>query len=115
MCDRATGARRASSRPRWAALYAVVLPQLTALAVVEAAGPLNPTRILTCCILVLGTFVGIAWWSHVNRAAFGLQQWCECAPGTITVRVIQSRRPASLARHEPAVAVTAETREFVQV
>jgi hypothetical protein len=115
MCDRATGSRRVSSHPRWAALYAVTLPQLIALAVVEAAGSPNTTRILTGCALVIGTFVGIAWWLRVNRAAFDLQQWCECAPRTIIVRVIESRRPASLERREPTPAVTVKMHELVHV
>jgi hypothetical protein len=113
MCETATVARQAGSHPRWAALYAVTLPGLTALAVVEIVSVPDILRAVGRCILVLATFVGMAWWLRGSRAAFDLEEWCECAPRTITVRVIESHRPEPVPRLEPPVPVTAEADELV--
>jgi hypothetical protein len=94
MCETATGARGAVGRPRWAALYAVTLPQLTVLLAVEGAAPSHAIRTLAECAVAVGTCLVMAWWLRANRAAFDLQRWCECAPGTIRVRVIESPRRA---------------------
>src|SRR5262245_53572466 len=101
MCDTVTSVREAASHPRWLGLYAVTLPQLAALAAVEVAGPPSTVRALARCVLVLGTFVGMGWWVWASRAALDLEQWCECASRTVTVRVIESRRP------EPPVPIRA--------
>lgn len=79
-------------RPRWALLYGVTLPQLAALAAVEAGSPPLPARALLRWTLALGTFVAMALWLRANRAAFDLQDWCDCAPQTMTIRLIDSRR-----------------------
>ena len=42
----------------------------------------------------LGTLGGMALWVHSNRAAVDLQDWCDCAGRTMTIRVIESHRPA---------------------
>jgi hypothetical protein len=115
MCDTATSARRAPSRPRWMALYAVTLPELAALGLVEAVSPSDTVRTLTRCILTLVTFVGMAWWLRGNHAAFDLQEWCECAPRTITARVIESHRPEPPRRIHPPVPVTTEVDDLVAV
>jgi hypothetical protein len=93
MCDTVTGVRAATSHPRWLGLYAVTLPQLATLAAVEVAGPPSAVRALVRCVLALGIFVGMGWWVWTSRAALDLEQWCECASRTVTVRVIESRRP----------------------
>ena len=80
--------------PRWALLYAATLPQLAALAAVEASAPSPPVRVMLRWGLALATFIGMGLWVRANRAAFDLQQWCDCAPQTITIRVIESHRPA---------------------
>jgi hypothetical protein len=85
---------RAIGRPRWGWLYGTVLPPLAGLAVVEAAGPPNLVRTLLRSVLALAALVGMALWVRANRAAFDLQEWCDCASSTITVRVIESRRAA---------------------
>ena len=82
-------------RPRWSLLYGVVAPQLTALALVELAASPNVTRAVLRSVLALGTFAGMAVWLRANQAAFDLQQWCACAGATMTVRIVESRRPAS--------------------
>jgi hypothetical protein len=115
MCDTVTGPRRAGHRPRWAALYAVTLPQLATLALVEAASPSGAVRMVARVMLTLAAFVGIAWWQHGNRAELDLQEWCECAPRTITVRVIESHRPEPSPRLEPAERATIEADELVHV
>ena len=101
MCETVTGVRRAASNPRWLGLYAVTLLQLAALAAVEVAGPPNIVRAVARCAFALGTFVGMGWWVWASRAALDLQQWCECASRTMTVRVIESCPP------DPAVQVAA--------
>ena len=113
MCDTVTGTRRAGHRPRWAILYALTLPELTVLAVVEATNPAGAIRVAARVMLALAAFVGMAWWLHGNRAAFDLQEWCECAPRTITVRVIESHRPEPSPRIDPAVPDTADADELV--
>ena len=80
--------------PRWMLLYGATMPQLAALAVVEASTPAAPLRIALRWALALATFAGLGWWVRANRAAFDLQDWCECAPQKMTIRVIESRRPA---------------------
>jgi len=77
--------------PRWTVLYGVTLPQLAALAAVEAGSPAPPVRTLLRWTLALGTFVAMALWLRANRAAFDTQEWCACAGRTMTVRVIESR------------------------
>jgi hypothetical protein len=74
-------------------LYSVTLPQLAALAAVEVVGPPNVIRAVARCVLTLATFLGMAWWVRSSRPALDLQQWCECAPRTLTIRVVESRRP----------------------
>jgi len=101
MCDTVTGVRDAANHPRWLGLYGVTLSQLAALAAVEVAAPSGVVRTVVRGVLVLGTFVGMGWWGRASQAALDLQQWCECASRTVTVRVIESRRP------EPSVPITA--------
>ena len=86
-----------AGRPRWASLYGATLPQLLALAAVEASTPSPPLRAILRWTLAVGTFVGMGWWVRSNRAAFDLENWCACAPEKITVRVIESRRPGYIA------------------
>ena len=89
-----------AGRPRWAALYGATLPQLVALAAVEVSAPSNPLRAILRWTLALGTFVGMGLWVRSSRAAFDLENWCACAPEKITVRVIESRRPAYTPPHD---------------
>src|SRR2546428_4171262 len=79
--------------PRWIVLYGVTLPQLVALAAVEASTPAPPVRALLRWTLALGTFVAMALWVRANRAAFDQEDWCDCAGRSMTVRGIASRRP----------------------
>ncbi len=91
MCETAVSS---IPRPRWGLLYGATFPQLAALAVVEAASPPNAVRTALRCVLALGAFAGMAAWVRSNRAAFDLQDWCDCAGQKVTVRVIESRRAA---------------------
>lgn len=97
MChpDRPRSRPAASVRPRWSLLYGVTLPQIVALAAVEATAPPHPARLLLRWALALGTFLGIGVWLRANRAAFDLQEWCACAGESVTMRVIPSSRPAA--------------------
>jgi hypothetical protein len=102
---------RTVGRPGWGWLYGVTLPPLAALAVVEAATPPTLLRIVLRSALALVALGGMAVWIRANRIAFDLQHWCACAPGTITVRVIESHRTSTLepsARTESALPVALE-------
>src|SRR4051812_18596490 len=79
--------------PRWTLLYVVTLPQLAALVAVEVSGAAVPARAVLRWTLALGTFAAMALWLRANRARFDLQDWCECAPQTMTIHVVESRRP----------------------
>ena len=114
MCHPSNSARSAGQPgcPRWAWLYGVTLPQLAALAAVEAGSPPFPARALLRWALALGTFVAMALWLRANRAAFDLQDWCGCAPQAMTIRVIDSRRPNAVpSRSEPRPAWAEEPAE----
>lgn len=81
-----------AGRPRWGVLHALVLPQLTALAVVEVGGPPDGLRLTLGWSLAMGTLATMAAWVRRNQVAIDLRVWCACAPQTITTRVIESRR-----------------------
>jgi len=99
MCDTTSRAARGSvgGRPRWGLLYATTLPQLAGLGVVEVAQSPHAVRVALRYLLALGVFLAMAAWLRVNRAAFDLQDWCDCAGPQMTVRVIESRRPRPVA------------------
>jgi hypothetical protein len=104
---------QAIERPRWGWLYGTVLPPLAGLAVVEAAGPPNLIRTVLRSVLALTVLVGMALWVRANRAAFDLQEWCDCAASTITVRVVESRRAAiEPASEAPELLPATAAREF---
>jgi hypothetical protein len=111
MCDTVTGVRQAASHPRWLGLYAVTLLQLAALAAVELAGPPSAVRTVARCVFVLGAFLGMGLWVRSSRTALDLQQWCECAPQTMTVRVIESRPPERFDEMPRPVSVPSEADE----
>jgi hypothetical protein len=97
-------------------LYGATVPQLAVLAAVEASAPAAPLRIVLRWALALATFAGMGWWVRSNRAAFDLQNWCDCAPQKMTIRVIESRRPLpvpapGLAPREPRPAWVEEPAE----
>jgi hypothetical protein len=107
---------RTVGRPRWGWLYAVMLPPLAALAVVEVATPPEVTRTVLRAALTLATLGGMAVWVRANRAAFDLQEWCACAPATITVRVIESRRSGAYVppgADDPALTAVSEDSELI--
>ena len=99
MCDTTSRAARGSvgGRPRWGLLYAATLPQLAALGVVEVAQSPHAVRVALRYLLALSVFLAMAAWLRANRAAFDLQDWCDCAGPQMTVRVIESRRPRPVA------------------
>jgi hypothetical protein len=82
-------------------LYGAVCPPLAMLGIVEVAAPPVPLRTLLRLALVLGVVAAMAVWVRANRAALDLHDWCACAASTITVRVIESQRPAASPRSDP--------------
>ncbi len=104
MCETAARSARAAEtpRPRWSLLYglgALVLGLLTAVELAPLAGAIRGALRFGCG---LGGFAGMAWWVRSNRVALDQRDWCECAAGKVTMRVIPSRRPAPA--EEPAFA-----------
>jgi len=95
MCDTTHRGVQGSAvaRPRWGLLYGTALPQLAALGAVEVVQSPHAVRIVLRCLLALGVFATMSVWLRANRSAFDLQNWCECAPERMTIRVIESRRP----------------------
>ena len=91
MCQVTAG--RAASRPRWGWLYAACLVPLTALAAVETVAPPTGLRTVLRSFLAVATLAALVLWIRLNRMAFDLQNWCDCAASTITIRVVESRRP----------------------
>jgi hypothetical protein len=77
-------------------LYAVTAPQLLVLAVLEAGAPAGAAHAALRWLATLGLFAAMGLWLRGNRAALDLQEWCECAPEQMTVRVIESRAVTAL-------------------
>ena len=99
MCDtqRQRVAGSAIGRPRWELLYAVTVPQLAALAAVEAGQSPHAARIAFRYFVTLGVFGAMSVWLRANRPSFDLQNWCDCAGERMTIRVIESHRPQPVA------------------
>jgi hypothetical protein len=102
---------RATGRPHWGWLYGATLVPLTAFAFVEAVTFPTLPRIVLRGGLLLAMLAGTALWLRANRAAVDLQQWCDCAPRTMMIRVIESRRPEPPGRVDPADPMPAEADE----
>jgi len=98
------------TRPHWALLYTVTLPQLAALGAVEAAHSPHPIRVTLRCLLALGVLATMAVWLRSNRPALDLQNWCDCAGQQMTVRVVESRRsqPTALPRQPSRIPAPVE-------
>jgi hypothetical protein len=107
---------QAMARPRWGLLYGATLSPLVALAIVEVVAPPSPLRTGLRCVLALVTFATMGVWVWSSRATLDLQDWCPCAPATISTRVIESRRPHSTplpATPDPLPAWAEEAHELV--
>ncbi|HEX9822534.1 MAG TPA: hypothetical protein VGD07_23290 [Methylomirabilota bacterium] len=66
-------------------------------------------------VLALAAVAAMAVWIRSNRTALDLQQWCECAAATITVRVIPSPGPAIAVPPDAPVARAPERDEDHEV
>src|SRR5438105_3376582 len=108
MCDstRASAPARTVPRPRWSGLYGLVVLALGTLASIEVLARSATWRMACECAVVLGAFGGMAMWTRRNRVALDLRERCDCAAGTITVRMISSRR------RTPAVRLVAPTNTY---
>ncbi len=115
MCDSTLLAGRGVTRPRWRVLYGVVCPPLAMLGIVDVAAPPAPVRTLLRLALILVAVAAMTAWVRANRAALDLQDWCACAASTITVRVIESQRPAASPRSDPFPASPAWVEEEREV
>src|SRR5262245_39945796 len=95
MCDERRERTDAPGQPRvrWNRLYGILAVMAGALTSIEAFGPAGSAAMALRGGIALAAFVAMALWIRGNRAAFDYADWCECAAGKITVRVIPSRRP----------------------
>jgi hypothetical protein len=98
MCDAASSSEPDGTipRPRWGALYGMVVLGIAALTSIDVAVPVIERSALEMTV-VGGAFVAMALWLRSNRAALDQQDWCACAGGKTTMRVIASRRPQTTA------------------
>jgi hypothetical protein len=95
-------------------LYGTVLTTVVALAMVEIVAP-SALRTLLDGAVAFGAFAGMAFWGRSSRVAFDLQEWCDCAAETMTVRVIESRRPPVLSPAWVDEAVVPASEQEVEV
>lgn len=98
MCDRSASA---TIRPQWCRLYAAGLAEVAGLALAEIAMSPGGLRTGVRCAIALAAFLTMAVWVYDNRAALDLHDWCDCAPTTITVRVVESRRRPTRVEPDP--------------
>ena len=110
MCHGTTSRGRASAvaPPRWGLLYAGTLPQLAALAAVEAAHSPHLVRLTLRCLLAVSVFAAMSAWLRSNRPALDLQDWCDCAGDRMTIRVIDSPAPTPAGRPFEPTFISAE-------
>jgi hypothetical protein len=113
MCDSSTARRGGSPirRPSWSALYALTLVHAAALVAVELLRVPDGPRVTLRCALAVGVVLSLAIWIRRNASALDLVDWCACAGEHVTVRVVESARPApplspdpGRAEPEPALA-----------
>src|SRR5687768_15771919 len=95
-------------RPRWIALYGILVLGASSAVGVEVFGPAGVVRTALRWAVVIGGSVGIALWRRLNRVPLDAEDWCACAGETMTVRVIGSPMPVV---HAP-VPATAGPRRF---
>jgi hypothetical protein len=77
-------------RPRWKALYGLVILGGSSLAAVELFGPGGAVRTALRCGVVVATCAAIALWVNLNRISLDAEDWCACAAEKMTIRVIPS-------------------------
>jgi hypothetical protein len=92
-------------------LYGAAFSPLAALAVVEISAPPNAIRTLLRFVCAAGAFGGMAVWVRASRTALDMLNWCACAGATVTMRVIESRRPSPLTELDTPVHAPAWTEE----
>ena len=94
-----------------ALLYGAAFSPLAALAVVEMSAPPNVIRTVLRFVFALGAFAGMAVWVRASRTALDMLDWCACAGATVTMRVIESRRPSPFTELDAPVLSPAWTEE----
>src|SRR5438876_12100488 len=84
---------RTIPHPAWGRLYGIGSMVLVTMVTGEAVmAPGTELWMLRAGLFIAG-FTGIAMWRRRNRAALDLENWCDCAGKTVTVRIVPSRRP----------------------
>ena len=78
-------------------LYGVQAVSIVALTTLETAAPWSTARTLAECAVAFGAFAGMLVWIRLNRVALDRLEWCHCAPGSVTLRVLVSHRAERVA------------------
>ena len=106
MCDDRRDSTRDQvlPRPRWTALYGIVVSGSVSAVAVEVLSPVGAARTALRLAVVVGSSVAIALWVRLNRVSLDAQDWCVCAPEKMTVRVVRASPPynAPTERHQSA-------------
>jgi hypothetical protein len=75
-------------QPRWGRLYAIVAGGAFGTALARSGLPVSPLRAAALVAIPALVALALAWWAATNRVALELIGWCDCAGGTVTVRVV---------------------------
>ena len=99
--------RRRQPQPRWGRLYAIVAGGALGTALARAGLPVSPLRTAALVAVPAVVALAMAWWVATNRVALELTGWCDCAGGSVTVRVVVAEpMPRLAARPAPAERTT---------
>jgi hypothetical protein len=85
--------RSVTPRPHWCGLYVRLLAGAGAAALLTISLPASTARTTLGCALAIAVVLAALDWNRRNAAALDLEAWCDCAPATVTARVVESRRP----------------------
>ena len=80
-------------RPHWLGLYVRLLVGSAAGALLAIALPASAARTVLGGVLAVAIVLAALDWNRRNAAALDLEDWCDCAPATITARIVESHRP----------------------
>ncbi len=79
-------------RPHWRGLYVRLLAGAGAGALLAISLPASAARTTLGCALAIAIVLAALDWNRRNAAALDLAAWCDCAPATVTARVVESRK-----------------------
>jgi hypothetical protein len=98
---------RRHPRPRWGRLYAIVAGGALGTALARSLLAVSPLRAAALVTIPALVALALAWWVATNRVALELSNWCDCAGGSVTIRVVGAESvPRIEARPAPAERTT---------